>query len=75
MRRQYGGPHLSDEELLLRYYAGPEFVDALKTAPARKEYLSTPKPLLRLVEELSKKKLGRVYIRKGDFSLTLQRSD
>jgi oxaloacetate decarboxylase alpha subunit len=74
VRRQYGGPHLSDEELLLRYYAGPEFVDALKTAPARKEYLSTPKPLLRLVEELSKKKLGRVYIRKGDFSLTLQRA-
>ena len=74
VRRQYGGPHLSDEELRLRYYAGPEFVDALKTAPARKEYLSTPKPLLRLVEELSKKKLGRVYIRKGDFSLTLQRS-
>src|SRR6266498_2350701 len=74
VRRQYGGPHLSDEELLLRYYAGPEFVDALKTAPARKEYLSAPKPLLRLVEELSKKKLGRVYIRKGDFSLTLQRS-
>ena len=74
VRRQYGGPHLSDEELLLRYYAGPEFVDALKTAPPRKEYLSTPKPLLRLVEELSKKKLGRVYIRKGDFSLTLQRA-
>lgn len=75
VRRQYGGPHLSDEELLLRYYAGPEFVDALKTAPARKEYLTTPKPLLRLIEELSKKKLGQVYIRKGDFSLTLQRSD
>ena len=73
-RRQYGGPHLSDEELLLRYYAGPEFVDALKTAPARKEYLFASKPLLRLVEELSKKKLGRVYIRKGDFSLTLQRA-
>jgi pyruvate carboxylase len=30
VRKQYGGPHLSDEELWLRYYAGPEFVEALK---------------------------------------------
>ena len=73
VRKQYGGAHLSDEELLLRFYAGPEFVDALKTAPPRKEYRSEIKPLARLVEELSKKKLGRVYIRKGNFSLTVQR--
>jgi oxaloacetate decarboxylase alpha subunit len=71
LREQYGGAHLSDEELLLRFYAGPEFVDALKTAPRRKEYLSVDTPLVRLVEELSKKKLGHVYIRKGDFSLAM----
>ncbi len=74
VRRQYGGAHLSDEELLLRYYAGPEFVDALKTAPPRKEYFTARTPLVRLVEELGKKKLGRVSIRKGDFSLTIQRA-
>jgi oxaloacetate decarboxylase alpha subunit len=74
VRRQYGGAHLSDEELLLRFYAGPEFVDALKVAPPRKDYLDGRKPLVRLVEELGKKKFGRVYIRKGDFSLTVQRS-
>ena len=34
VRKQYGGAHLSDEELLLRFYAGPEFVDALKTRTA-----------------------------------------
>ncbi len=72
VRQQYGGAHLSDEELLLRFYAGPEFVDALKTAPPRKEYLSADKPLVRLVEELSKKKFAHVYIRKGDFSLAIQ---
>jgi oxaloacetate decarboxylase alpha subunit len=75
VRKQYGGAHLSDEELLLRFYAGPEFVDALKTALPRKEYLSANKPLVRLVEELSKKKLGHVYIRKGDFALTIQRGE
>jgi hypothetical protein len=57
--------------LLLRFYAGPEFVDALKGAPPRKEY-SAQKPLVRLVEELAKRKLSRVHIRKGDLSLTIQ---
>jgi oxaloacetate decarboxylase alpha subunit len=73
VRKRYGGAHLSDEELLLRFYAGPEFVDALKTAPPRKEYLNTRIPLVRLIEELGKNKLGRVYIRKGDFSIEIHR--
>ena len=71
-RKQYGGAHLSDEELLFRFYAGPEFVDALKTAPPRKIYM-TAQTIVRLVEELGKKKLAHVYIRKGEFSLTIQR--
>lgn len=74
VRKQYGGAHLSDEDLLLRFYAGPEFVDALKTAPPRKEYLNAEKPLVRLIEELGKKKLDHVYISKRDFSLTIDRS-
>ncbi len=74
VRKQYGGPGLSDEELLLRYYAGPEFVDALKSAPPRKEYLDSRKPLVKLVEQLvSKRDLGHVYIRKDNFSLSAGR--
>ncbi|MDP2607078.1 MAG: hypothetical protein Q8S00_31460, partial [Deltaproteobacteria bacterium] len=73
VRKKYGGPNLSDEELILRFYAGPEFVDALKTAPPRKEYLDARKPLVKLVEELGRKRLGHVYIRKGDFSLSAGR--
>jgi oxaloacetate decarboxylase alpha subunit len=73
VRKQYGGAHLSDEELLLRYYAGPEFVDALKSAPARKNYANMGTPLVHLIEELGRKKLGHVYIRKGDFALTVRR--
>jgi hypothetical protein len=74
VRKQYGGPGLSDEELLLRFYAGPEFVDALKFAPPRKEYLDTRRPLVRLVEELSRKRdLSHVYIRKGDLSISIGR--
>jgi oxaloacetate decarboxylase alpha subunit len=74
MRKKYGGPNLSDEELLLRFYAGPDFVDALKLAPPRKEYLDARQPLVRLVEELSRKRdVSRIFIRKGDMSLTMER--
>ena len=74
VRKQYGGPNLSDEELLLRFYAGPEFVDALKSAPPRKEYLDARQPLVKLVEELTRKgDLGHVYIQSGDFSLSVGR--
>jgi oxaloacetate decarboxylase alpha subunit len=74
VRKQYGGPNLSDEELIMRYYAGPEFVDALKTAPPRKEYLDARTPLVRLVEQLGDKKdLGYVYFKKGDLSVSFRR--
>jgi oxaloacetate decarboxylase alpha subunit len=75
VRKQYGGANLSDEELLLRFYAGPEFVDALKHAAPRKPYLDARQPLVRLIEELSRKKLGHVHIRRADFSLTMQRQN
>jgi oxaloacetate decarboxylase (Na+ extruding) subunit alpha len=74
VRNQYGAAQLSDEELLLRFYAGPEFVDALKLAPPRKQSLDARKPLIRLIEEVSRKKFERVYISKGNFSLTAQRA-
>jgi oxaloacetate decarboxylase alpha subunit len=74
VRKQYGGPHLSDEELLLRYYAGPEFVDALKSA-LKKHESSIQKPIVRLIEELGSRKLRRVFIQKKDFSLVVQKGE
>src|SRR5439155_9319169 len=74
VRKKYGGPSLSGEELLLRYYAGPEFVGALKTAPPRKEYLDARKPLVKLVEELvNRRDAGHVYIRRDAFTLSAGR--
>jgi oxaloacetate decarboxylase (Na+ extruding) subunit alpha len=74
VRKQYGGPNLSDEELLLRFYAGPEFVDALKTAPPRKEYLDARKPLVKLVAGLATRRdRGHVYIRRENFTLSAGR--
>jgi hypothetical protein len=75
VRKRYGGPGLSDEDLLLRYYAGPEFVDALRSAPPRREYLDARKPLVRLVEELvGKRQATHVYIRRDGFTLSAGRS-
>jgi hypothetical protein len=74
VKKKYGGVHLTDEELLLRFFAGPEFVDALKLAPPRKEYLDARQPLVRLVEELGRKRnLGHVFIQKGDLSVSIAR--
>jgi oxaloacetate decarboxylase alpha subunit len=74
VRKHYGGPKITDEELIMRYYAGPEFVDALKTASPRREYLDARKPLVKLVEEIvNKPGAGNVYIRRNDFSLAAGR--
>ena len=75
VRNQYGGPKISDEELIMRYYAGPEFVDALKSAPPRKEYLDARKPLVKLVEQLLQKSdVSHVHIQRDGFSISAGRT-
>jgi len=75
IRNKFGGPSLSDEELLLRVYAGSDNVDALMTAGAPKPKLDGKLPLLQLIEELTKKKdTSHIHIRRGDISLTLGKS-
>jgi oxaloacetate decarboxylase alpha subunit len=75
VRRKYGGPGVPDEELVLRVIAGPAAVNAMIAAGAPKEYVSASRPLVYLVDELSRKRqLVHVYIRKGDFSLAMKRS-
>jgi oxaloacetate decarboxylase alpha subunit len=70
--RQKYGASVSDEELLLRVYAGADAVDALATVGAPKPQLDGKQSLLQLIEQLSKKKdCNRVYIRRKGISLTL----
>jgi oxaloacetate decarboxylase alpha subunit len=73
VRKKYGGPGVSDEELVLRVIAGRTAVEEMIAAGAPKEHSGRHPPLVRLIEELSRKQLGHVYIRKGDFSLALRR--
>ena len=72
VRRKFGGPSLSDEELLLRVYAGEDAVKGMNAAGAPREHLNGTQPLIRLIEELSKKKdCNQVFISRPGLSLTL----
>jgi oxaloacetate decarboxylase (Na+ extruding) subunit alpha len=74
VRRKFGGPSLSDEDLLLRVYAGEDAVKAMNAAGAPRERLNGKQPLMRLIEELSKKKdCTQIFIRRPGLSLTLGR--
>jgi len=73
--RQKLGATISDEELLLRVYAGPDAVDALMQNGAPKPTLDAKQPLLHLIEELTKKKAcSQIYIRRDGVTLTLGRA-
>jgi len=73
--RQKLGATISDEELLLRVYAGPDAVAALMSNGAPKAKLDAKQPLLNLIEELTKKKdCSHIYIRRDGVSLTLGRA-
>ena len=75
VRTQLGSSSMSDEELILRVFAGDEAVEELQNAGRPREYLSASQPLVRLVNELTKQQeYTQVYIRKPGFSLTLGRS-
>lgn len=72
VRRKFGGPGVSDEELVLRVYAGVDAVKALFAAGPRGEYPSATQPWALLVEELAKRrKYTHIHIEKPGFSLTL----
>lgn len=75
IRRQYG-PHLSDEELLLRYLIPGEDVDAMYAAgPVRRDLLTgTASPHVRWVQDLMASTTARaITARNGDLTIRLAR--
>jgi oxaloacetate decarboxylase (Na+ extruding) subunit alpha len=75
VRQKYGAT-TSDEELLLRVYAGPDAVDALVANGAPKPQLDARRSLLQLIEQLSKgKDCNHVYIRRNGFTLRMGKSE
>jgi oxaloacetate decarboxylase (Na+ extruding) subunit alpha len=74
VRRKFGGPSLSDEDLLLRVYAGEGAVKAMNTAGTPRQRLNGKQPLIRLIKELSKKTdCKQIFIRRPGLSLTLEK--
>jgi oxaloacetate decarboxylase alpha subunit len=72
LRRKLG-PHLSDEELLLRATMPANLVDAMQAAgPAPREYDPSLRPVLRLIRELcARHDLSHVRVEKPGFRLQL----
>src|SRR5580765_1806995 len=76
VRQKFGGPGVSDEELVLRIIAGEDAVKAMLAAGAPREYVRSRQPLVKLIGELARRKdCSQVYIEKGDFTLRLERSN
>ena len=74
LREKLGGPGVSDDELLLRYFAGEAEVREMRAAGPPRSYLSVENPLITLIDELSKKKdLTHVHIRKGELSIQMEK--
>ncbi|OGQ50128.1 MAG: hypothetical protein A3I10_06245 [Deltaproteobacteria bacterium RIFCSPLOWO2_02_FULL_57_26] len=76
VRRKFGGPGVSDEELVLRVIAGVDSVRAMLAAGSPREYLNAKQPLVTLIGELSKRNdCHQIYIKKGDLSLRLEKRE
>jgi oxaloacetate decarboxylase alpha subunit len=74
LRQKWGGPGVSDDDLLLRYFAGLEEVAAMRAAGPPKEYSSARHPLLTLIRELAKQNRWRyIHIQKGGLSVRLEK--
>ncbi len=76
VRSKFGGPGVSDEELVLRVIAGESAVKAMLAAGAPREYLSTSRPLVRLIGELAKRgDCRQVFIQKNGLTLRLEKNN
>ena len=72
--RQKYGANISDEDLSLRYYAGEDYVKALPNNGQPREYLDATKPLVKIIEDLAKRKeSNQVYIRQPGFTIRMEK--
>jgi oxaloacetate decarboxylase alpha subunit len=73
-RQKLGGHGVSDDELLLRYFAGKDDVTAMRAAGPSKQYVTARQPLIVLIEELTKQSDYRqITIQKGKLSVHLEK--
>jgi oxaloacetate decarboxylase (Na+ extruding) subunit alpha len=74
VRRKFGGPSVSDEEVLLRWILNKDEIAAMRAAGPPKEYASAAQPLIALIGDLaSRADLSQIRLHKGDLQLTLEK--
>ena len=73
-RAKFGGDGVSDDERILRYFAGEDYVARMKEAVPAKGHTSSATPLITLISSLAQRKDARqIFIQRKDFSLRLER--
>jgi len=73
IRQKYGAT-ISDEELILRYFAGDDYVNALSNDGKPHEYLDASQPLVKIIEQLAKRKqANQVYIKQPGFTIKMEK--
>jgi oxaloacetate decarboxylase alpha subunit len=73
-REQLGGPGVSDDELLLRYFSSQTDVEAMKAAGQAAPYGRNGNGLMNLIETVTKQGTRRqIYIRTHQWSLRLEK--
>ena len=72
--RQKYGVHLSDEDLILHYFAGEDYVNALPDHGKPRAYIDATQPLVKIIEQLSKRKdSNQVYIQRPGFRIRMEK--
>jgi oxaloacetate decarboxylase alpha subunit len=75
MRRELGGPGVSDEELVLRWLLNRDDIALMRAAGPAKEYVTQKHPLVRLMAELTRHAdSDLIQVSKPGFALTLEKS-
>ena len=76
VREKFGGPGVSDEELVLRVITGPDSVKEMLAAGAPKEFLDAGRPVSVLMKQLAGvRELRQIHIQRGGLSLRLEQKD
>jgi oxaloacetate decarboxylase (Na+ extruding) subunit alpha len=74
LRKKMNAEHVSDEDFLLRWNLEEKEIAAMRAAGVPKEYVSVRKPLVGLIDALSKRKnYRRIVVQKGQMLISLQR--
>ncbi|MDP2603813.1 MAG: biotin carboxyl carrier protein [Deltaproteobacteria bacterium] len=72
-REKFGGAGVSDDEAMLRYFAGVENVAAMNAAGTGRDFTGTKTPLLAFIATLAgRKKSRQIFIRKGNLTVRLE---